>query len=850
MGIKEKLNPKQEPLFLIDGTSFLYRAFYAYPDLQRSDGFPTNAIYILIRLLLRIFRENTPQYGCFILDGGGPTFRHKIFESYKSQRLQMPESLSVQIPPIKQGVGLLGLECIETTDYEADDYISSISGKFKDEVPIVIVGSDKDLKQCLDRDVVIWDPGQRTEKIITLDDFVQEEKLNPSQWPDFLALVGDKSDNIPGVPGIGPKTALEILGKFPSIKDIQDNFQQLPGKQQEKISPYLNDLDLYRELTQLRTDLTIKDTLGEFKNNSVDHEQLISFFREYEFKSLSRELPSSQDPDTEQDSQGGDTKTANLQKTRDEQLPDLTGKEIGLAMDKEDVYLGVGQEEYLGQYKPSQLLGSIKGAKQIFTPDYKELLRKDPIYRELPKEMFFDLSLASYLINPEERNYNWEKILQTYLPETSLHADNQGLAALGIGKLLREQLSRSHLLDLMYRVEMPLIPVLVSMEERGIKVDMNALQNFLQEVEDRIQKITSSIYTRAGMEFNLRSNPQMAEVLFTRLGLKPARKTPGGAPSTANNVLESLKDKHPIVEDILQFRSLEKLRSTYLAPLPKLVDSNGRLHTTFNHLATATGRISSSKPNLQNIPIRGEFGPRMRSCFIAPAGKTLLAADYSQIELRILAHMSKDPELKEAFDLNEDIHTRTASLLFDKNQDDVSKDERRKAKTINFGLLYGMGPQKLSRELNIRMQEAKEFIGLYFSRLQKVSIFFQAVEQEARENEYITTISGRRRFLKDINSRNENLAGQAKRMAINTRIQGSAADIIKMAMIETEFDQKLRNYGANLILQVHDELLFEVPEENADKAGECISRIMSGVVSLNVPLTVEWGKGKDWSIAH
>ncbi|MFW6414706.1 MAG: DNA polymerase I [Thermodesulfobacteriota bacterium] len=849
MSIKEKLDLKQEPLFLIDGTSFLYRAFYAYPELKRSDGFPTNAIYILIRLLLRIFREESPQYGCFFLDGMGPTFRQKIFEPYKSQRLRMPESLSLQIPPVKQGVGLLGLECMETSDYEADDYICSVCDKFKDQAPIVIVGSDKDLKQCLDQNIVIWDPGQRNEKVITLDNFVEEEKLYPSQWPDFLALVGDKSDNIPGVPGIGPKTAREILGKLPSIKEIQDNLQELSPKQQEKLTPYLDKLDLYRELTQLRTDLEIKGSLEEFENSSIDRENLTSFFREYEFRSLAGEIPSFRDTQEEKDPQE-DSGPAKLQKSPDAGIPDLTGEEIGLALNREEVYLGLGQEEYLGRYKQLELPGSLKGAKQIFTPDYKALLKIDSIYRDLPRDKFFDLSLASYLVNPEERNYNWDKILQAHLPEIDLHADNQGLAALRIGRLLREKLSSSNLLDLMYRVEMPLIPVLVAMEERGIKVDMDALQDFLQEVEDKIAKITSSIYTRAGMEFNLRSNPQMAEVLFTKLGLKPPRKTPGGAPSTANNVLESLKDKHPIIEDILQFRSLEKLRSTYLQPLPKLVDPKGRLHTTFNHLATATGRISSSKPNLQNIPIRGEFGPRMRSCFIAPQGKLLLAADYSQIELRILAHMSEDPELKEAFQLNEDIHTRTASLLFDKKQGDVGKDERRKAKTINFGLLYGMGPQKLSRELNIRMQEAKEFIGLYFSRLQDVSLFFQKVEQEAREKEYITTISGRRRFLQDINSRNENLAGQAKRMAINTRIQGSAADIIKMAMIETESDKKLRELGAELILQVHDELLFEVPRENADKAGERVSEIMSGVVSLNVPLTVEWGSGKDWSEAH
>ncbi len=849
MSIKKQLNLEQEPLFLIDGTSFLYRAFYAYPDLKKSDGFPTNAIYILIRLLLKIIREDSPHYSCFFLDGQGPTFRHQIYESYKSQRLQMPETLSAQIPPIKQGVDLLGIQCLETVDYEVDDYICSICEQFKNKLPIVIVGSDKDLKQCLDENVIIWDPGQRTEKIITLEDFHSEEGLLPSQWPDFLALVGDKSDDIPGIPGIGKKTAREILKRFSSLEEIQKNFQELPKKQQEKLFPYTQELELYRELTQLRPNLEIISSLQELESKNIDQAGLESFFETYEFKSLKKDLPGENKPDTASDFSYPDS--ANIRHEQDFPIPDLSNLKTGLVLDKqENLYLGIEQEEYVGRYDLSDLFFRLQGTEQIFTPSYKELLQQNSMYTDLPLSIFFDLSLASYLLNPEERDYSWEKILQTHLSEINLHAENQGLAALRIGKLLFRRLADTQLLDLMYNVEMPLIPVLVNMEKRGVKVDMNALQGFLQEVEKKIRDLTSTIYTRAGIEFNLRSNPQMAEVLFSKLGLKPRKKTPGGAPSTANNVLESLKDKHPIINDILEFRSLEKLRSTYLDPLPKMVDAHTRLHTTFNNLATATGRISSSKPNLQNIPIRGEFGPRMRSCFIAPAGKRLLAADYSQIELRILAHLSEDPQLIEAFDLEEDIHTRTASLLFDKDKEFVGKDERRKAKTINFGLIYGMGPQKLSRELNIRMQEAKEFIEVYFSRLQGVSKFFQEVEEIAKEKEYITTIAGRRRYLKEINSRNENLAGQAKRIAINTRIQGSAADIIKMAMIETENNTRLRENKAKLILQVHDELLFEVPEESARDSGTKISEIMSNIVSLNVPLTVEWGMGKNWAEAH
>lgn len=850
MGIKEKFQWSREPLYLIDGTSFLYRAFYAYPDLKRSDGFPTNAIYILTRLLLRILREDSPNYACFLLDGSGPTFRHQIFESYKSQRLQMPESLGVQIEPIKQGVRLLGLGYLETSEYEVDDYICSISEKFKDQNPIVIIASDKDLKQCLDHNVLIWDPGQSSEKIITWEDFLEEEDLNPYQWPDFLALVGDKSDNIPGVPGIGPKSARNILKQFSGIETLQKHYQELPLSQQKKLSPYLQELTLYRKLNQLCTDLNIKNHIQEFQNSLIDYSELQAFFESYEFRSLIKELPFAQNSESVQN-WDKEVSVERLTLKNYSQLPDLAGKELGLAIDREQtIYLGIDQKEYLYKYLPSNIPAELDKAIQIFTPDYKALLKKHPEFWYLPERLFFDLGLASYLINPEEKNYQWERLLQLHLPEIGLHADNQGQAALRIGKLLRERVHNSNLLDLLYSLEIPLTRVLVNMETRGVKVDLQELEKFLQEVENKIQKLSAHIYTRAGMEFNLRSNPQMAEVLFSKLGLKPGRRTPGGAPSTANNVLETLKHQHPIIEDILQFRSLEKLRSTYLAPLSKLVDTNHRLHSTFNQLATATGRLSSSNPNLQNIPIRGEFGPRMRSCFIASSGKVLLAADYSQIELRILAHMSKDSQLLEAFEQAEDIHNRTAALLFDKRQNSVTEEERRKAKTINFGLIYGMGPQKLSRELNIRMQKAQEFIGLYFSRLQKVSNFFEKVEQQAKEKGFVTTIAGRRRFLKDINSRNQNLAEQAKRIAVNTLIQGSAADIIKLAMLECENSELLRDKDTQLILQVHDELLFEIPEKNVHEAGEIVSEIMSKVFSLNVPLTAKWGFGKNWAKAH
>ncbi|MFO8033251.1 MAG: DNA polymerase [Desulfohalobiaceae bacterium] len=500
--------------------------------------------------------------------------------------------------------------------------------------------------------------------------------------------------------------------------------------------------------------------------------------------------------------------------------------------------------------QPQGLVSSLNLSQLVFLPDYKKLLGNEDSWQELDQELVFDLALGAYLLDPEQRDYSWEKLCRAYAGQQQASQETPGLKTLELGRLLRQQLQQAGLLELMLLLELPLIPVLVRMEKRGVAVDLNTLQDFLQQVEDQLQELTSRIQNRAGMEFNPRSTQQLAEVLFSHLGLKPGRKAPGGAPSTSSQVLEGMQHQHPIIEDILRHRSLEKLRSTYLDPLPRLVDQQGRLHTHFNHLATATGRLSSSNPNLQNIPIRGEFGPRMRACFVAGQDRYLVAADYSQIELRILAHMSQDPHLLQAFSQNQDIHATTAGLLLDKPPEQVTSEERRKAKTINFGLLYGMGPQKLGRELGIPLKQAKEFMQKYFSRLKKVSSFYTQVQEKAAQQGYITTLMGRRRLLKDINSRNENLAGQARRMAINTLIQGTAADIIKLAMIQVDADPVLAKLQAELILQVHDELLLEVPQAQAQEAGQRTAGIMSETVQLSVPLTVEWGLGPNWAQAH
>ncbi len=851
MTLQEQMHWKNAPLYLIDGSSFVYRAFYAFPDLSRSDGFPTNALFITLRILLKVLKSEHPQQACFILDGKGPSFRQEIMPSYKAQRQKMPEPLSQQLDPILEGVKLLGLPVYVPDGAEADDVIATLTVRYKQNYPVVIVGSDKDLRQCLDTTVVLWDPGQRTEKLTTLQDFTQGEGLSPEQWPDYQALIGDSSDNIPGVPGVGPKTAKKLLARYPSLEALQANFDHLSAAEQKKLAPHMDKVFMYRELTRLKTDLELNMQDEDLQYQDLHHSKLKAFLQTYEFATLLNELEKENKTSPGQaSSKATKNNQKHIRRVKLDQLPDISGLQAGLVWSSDSILLGWREQEAALDPPAKTIIQALAKCSQIFVPSFKELCEHDPQWEKLPLDQVFDLSLAAYLLNPEERDYSWKRILQGFLPEIKVHGKNQALAALQIGQILYQRLDQAGLLDLMHQIEIPLIPVLVHMQRRGVGIDLQAFEQFLTEVEADLLRLTRSVYAQAGQEFNLRSSQQLGNILFGHLGLKPGRKTPGGQPSTSITVLEGLQHQHPIIKDIVEYRSLEKLRSTYLAPLPQQVHADGRVHTTMNNLATATGRLSSSNPNLQNIPIRGRFGPRMRSCFVANAGNALVAADYSQIELRVLAHLSQEPHLIQAFAANEDIHTRTAGLLLDKSQDQVTPDERRKAKTINFGLIYGMGPQKLSRELGISLNQAKEFIEKYFSRLQNVREFFSQIEETAKTNGSVTTIAGRRRLLPDINSRNDNLAGQARRMAINTKVQGSAADIIKLAMLQVETDPDLKELGAELILQVHDELLLEVPKDKAKESGERAEALMSSVMDLDVPLVVEWGTGRSWADAH
>ncbi len=895
MRLQKQLGLDQAPLFLMDGSAFIFRGFYANRSLTRSDGFPTNALYMVTRLLLRILRQEKPSEFVFVLDGRGKNFRHEMFPLYKANRDATPEELVLQLDPIKRVVKHLGLTLEVSEGCEADDCIASLAKKYSATRPVIIIGADKDLRQCLNPKVWLWDPAGKEEKLLSMNDFVQNTGLQPEQWPDVQALIGDTSDNIPGIPGIGPKTAEKIFMDFRSLEDIRDGLDRLPPKMHAKIAPHVEDMFLYRKLTTLGTHFCTELTEEHLRIQPIIPQEISSFLQEFELDSLRREaesmlkahiLKAAEDAPSlhsmenvsatsagqEQASLFGTQQGSLLQapeKTPEiprienvAALPPCHDQELSIlptifypSMRHEKGFiLGLNaQEWHVENLDATRLLPWIRRAKRIITPDIKYLMREDAHWLQLPLNLCFDLGLAAYLLSPEDRDYSFARLSTYWRERLRLVPKAPALLALDMAKALEQKLQEQELTPLYSHLEMPLIPVLAHMEHEGIAVNPKAFAAFLHDVQNDLNKRTEEVYAAAGKTFNIRSAQQLGDVLFSTLNLPSSGKTKGGQLSTAQEKLEKLAG-NPIVDAVLEFRKLEKLRSTYLEPLPKLADAKGRIHSQFNQWATATGRLSSSNPNLQNIPVRGPLGQRMRSCFVPKEGHALLSADYSQVELRVLAHMSKDPVLLEAFKHGKDIHTSTASLIYGVGLESVTSDQRRNAKTINFGLIYGMGAQKLAQELHISTNEAKDFIANYFKHLGQLKLFYEQIEHNAKEQGYVLTMAGRRRLVPDIHSTNGQKYALARRQAINTVIQGSAADIIKLAMLAVHKDATLHQLNATLTLQIHDELLLEVPKDNAKEAGERVAAIMSQVrpsnEDLRVPLLVDWGIGDNWGEAH
>ncbi len=880
-------------LYLIDGNSYIYRAYHAIRNLSTSKGFPTNAIYGFITMLQKIVKEKKPDYLAIAFDAKGPTKRHKAYEEYKAHRPEMPKDLIPQIPLIHKMVEAFNIPVILMEGYEADDLIGTISKKAEKEFEVVIVTGDKDMLQLISPDVKIYD---------TLKDRVFEEKdvierfgVGPDKMIEIMGLMGDASDNIPGVHGIGEKTATALIAEFGSIENLLSNIDKLKKpKLAEALKESRDIARLSRELATIITDCPIEINLNEYKRKEPDNALLIGLFRELEFTRLLKQVagePSSLEnmryktilkedelfslinSIREKGLLAIDTETT----SEDPMLAEIVGISASMEIN-EAFYIPVGhhylgapeqlkRELVLNQFKP--LLEDEKIKKYGQNIKYEIIVFKN--YGIILTGISFDTMVASYLLNPNRYSHSLNNIaleymnhiMTTYKDVTGKGKKQKGFSEVDIEtatkyscedadityqltKKLGPMLKEQDLERLFYDVELPLVTVLSEIEMNGFKVDIALLGELSKELDSQLNNIVKKIYALAGGEFNINSPKQLSEILFTRLGLKPVKKTKTGH-STDEEVLTTLAKTHDIPLELLNYRQLMKLKSTYIDALPRMVHpKTGRIHTSLNQTVTSTGRLSSSEPNLQNIPIRTEHGKRIREAFVAEKGNLLLAADYSQIELRILAHMSGDPALIDSFKKDEDIHTRTAVGLFAVAPDKVDSNMRRFAKTVNFGILYGMSPYGLSSDLGISVEEAKAYIDNYFAHYKGVRAFIDRTIAEAKEKGYVTTILNRRRQIPELRSENGATRGFGERSAINAPIQGSAADLIKMAMISISKRLLKENLKSMMILQVHDELVFEAPEGEIELMKKLVKDEMENVMPLSVPIKVDMGMGKNW----
>ncbi len=850
-------------LYLIDGSSYIYRAFYAMRNLSTSRGLPTNAIYIFSRMLLKLLKEKNPQHICFVLDSRGPTHRHELYREYKAKRQKMPEDLGVQIPYIIEIVRAMGIPQMQVEGLEADDIIATLARRYKSEFRVIVISGDKDLMQLVDDTTKVWD----TLKDVTYDrDGVREKYgVYPEYIADLLAIMGDSSDNIPGVPGIGAKGACDLVNSYGHVAEIIASASQISGaKQRQAIRDHAEQALFGLELVRLDRDVELDFGLEDIVKQETQVSTLADLFRDLEFKALLAEISEEKPRDISPDHDGEIVYA---------QRDDLAGEAgmylvggAGSAVSQGRVsYVSLERDRYLYPLKNPNLSLCMHDAKEILVAAKKAGIEV--------KASFNDTMIAAYCIDAASGTTSLEDLARAHLDKdirslkdlTGTGRNAKGVEGIEESVLADHLASHAQVLpalqktldghmkqlgvDTIYStIEIPLIDVLAAMEHVGVLVDVQGLAEISAEIDVHLQSMEKQIYAMAGRSFNINSPKQLGTILFEELGLPVARKTKTGY-STDSRVLEALAPRHELPALILDYRMFSKLKSTYVDALPAMVDpATGRVHTRFNQATTATGRISSSDPNLQNIPIRSETGKRIRRAFIAPEGFSILSADYSQIELRILAHISGDETLMDSFAKEMDIHARTAAEVFDIPLEEVSENQRRQAKTINFGIIYGMGPHKLSQDLGIKRDVANRYIRNYLAKYPGVKGYMETIAQAASKDGFVTTIMGRRRSIPQINSGNFNEREGARRIAINTPIQGSAADIIKIAMVRIH--ERLKSMKSRMILQVHDELVFEAARDEVDELRELVRHEMENAYALKVPIKVDIGVGKNWAEAH
>ena len=912
-------------LVLIDGSHLAYRSYFALirNPLINSKGENTSAVYAFVRSLYKILDEIKPDYVAVIFDSSEPTFRHKQFEAYKATREKMPDGLSEQLPRIRSFIEAMRIPILEIPGYEADDVMATLAQKAAEQqIETYLVTGDKDFFQLLSPLIKVYRLRRSGEEAEIVDPqwLQQNWKINPQQVPDFLGLTGDSIDNIPGVPGIGEKTAKELIQKFGTLEAaIACANEVSSAKIRNALNQYKEQAELSKRLVTLDSNVPVVIELESLRRQQENSEALLALFKDLEFNSLiARYVQSSgakeclrQNYHTiltkgellklieELKTHGSfviDTETSGVDPLRAEIVGFSFAYQEGVAF-----YVPVCHNEK--DENSSEKLGPLFAKSQKSVPTQglpvkqvinllKPIMENEKLHKcgqNIKYDMVvlsrygvellgvdFDTMVASYLLNPSDRRHNLDRLTLEYLnhkkvtteeligkgkkqisiqevplEQISFYACEDADMTLRLRHVLETKLQEFELYDLFKQVEIPLISVLMEMERNGVAIDVPLLQNLSRQLGEQLQRLEEEIFKFSGERFNINSPQQLGKILFERLKLPRARRTKTGY-STDVNVLEELAKIHPLPRYLLEYRQLMKLKSTYVDTLPKLINPHtGRLHTSYNQTVTATGRLSSSDPNLQNIPIRTDWGREIRRAFtVGSPDHLILDADYSQIELRIMAHLSRDARLRKTFQKGEDVHTITAAEVFGVKPEEVTPELRRRAKEINFGIMYGMGPFGLASRLEISVEEAEEFIRNYFIKYPDVNDFIIRTIAEAKEKGYVTTLLNRRRYLPEINSENRRMREFAERTAINTPIQGTAADLIKVAMIRIWRQFKNRRLSAKMIMQVHDELVFEVPKAEVEEVKQVVRQEMENAIQLQVPVKVDIGVGANWLEAH
>ncbi|MBB6452078.1 DNA polymerase-1 [Salirhabdus euzebyi] len=872
-----------DKVVLIDGNSILYRAFFALPLLNNDKGVYTNAVYGFTTMLLKILEEEKPSHMLVAFDAGKTTFRHKTYTEYKGGRQKTPSELSEQFPLVKELLSAFQIKHYELDQYEADDIIGTLSKHAKSEdMKVKVISGDRDLLQLVQKDVEVALTKKGISNVETYTPSFLEEKLGirPDQVIDMKALMGDPSDNIPGVPGVGEKTAVKLLQQYETLEGIYENLEQVSGKKlKEKLEQHKEDAFMSKELVTIQTATPVDISFKDITYTGYESRKVLELFKELGFHSLLNRIEGESGTEEQQEIFEDikltivDNVTADLFTGKDaimlEMLDDhyFYGNILGIAIVNEkgkffiETNIALGSEIFKKWAEDEQQEKYLYDAKKTIVA-----LKRQGVHL---KGVVFDLFLTTYILNPAENNLDipsisrrlneksmpydeeiYGKGAKQKIPELDVLADHVVRKADIIYQLkdkVTEQLKENDQYELFEKLELPLSEILGEMEYYGVKVDKDRLLHMGEELKDRLKTLENEVFALAGEEFNLNSPKQLGQILFEKMNLPVIKKTKTGY-STSAEVLEQLQDKHEIMPKILLYRQLGKLQSTYIEGLLKVVDEkNNRIHTRFNQALTQTGRLSSTDPNLQNIPIRLEEGRKIRQAFVpSKEDWVIFAGDYSQIELRVLAHIAGDEKLIEAFNEDMDIHTKTAMDVFKVEAEEVTSNMRRQAKAVNFGIVYGISDYGLSQSLGITRKEAKMFIERYLDSFPGVRAYMEDIVQEAKQKGYVTTLMNRRRYLPDITSRNFNLRSFAERTAMNTPIQGSAADIIKKAMIDLAKRLDDEGMEAELLLQVHDELILEAPKNEIDKLKDVVLDVMENAVELAVPLKVDFSYGPTW----